>query len=70
MQSDGVTPVYPYQVANGGSGGQTVLDVAALQIDWNSVGDGALHTLVVEAVDVLGPVPPGSLYQGSTTRRS
>jgi hypothetical protein len=64
LQADGVTPVFPYQIANGGSGGAQSLDVPAVQIDWNSVGDGAVHTLVVEAVDMLGPVPQGSLYQG------
>jgi hypothetical protein len=67
VQSDGVTPVFPYQVANGASGGPQVLDVPALQIDWNSVGDGLAHALVVEAVDMLGPAPQGSLYAGSNS---
>src|SRR5215203_4521591 len=35
VQSDGVTPVFPYQVANGATGGPQVLDVPATQIDWN-----------------------------------
>jgi hypothetical protein len=61
---DGVTPVVPYQVASGAIGGPTVIDGPALQIDWNSVGDGAQHTLVVQAVDQLGPAPPGNLYTG------
>jgi hypothetical protein len=65
---DGVTPVFPYQIASGASGGPQVLDVPATQIDWNGVGDGAQHTLVVEAVDQLGPVPPGSLYTGEDNR--
>jgi hypothetical protein len=56
--------VFPYQIGNGGTGGAQSLDVPALQIDWNSVGDGNPHTLVIEAVDALGPVPQGSLYQG------
>jgi hypothetical protein len=66
-QSDGVTPVYPYQIAAGGSGGPQVLDIPATQIDWNNVGDGLAHTVVVEAVDMLGPVPQASLYIGSQT---
>ena len=64
LSSDGVTPVFPYQIANGPSGGPQSLDVPATQIDWNSMGDGQVHTLIVEAVDALGPVPEGSLYQG------
>ena len=64
-QADGVTPVYPYQVVSGASGGPQVLDVPATQIDWNNVGDGQPHTLVIEAVDALGPVPQSSLYVGS-----
>jgi hypothetical protein len=63
-QADGVTPVFPYQVAPGATGGPQALDVPATQIDWNGVGDGNLHTLVVEAVNQLGPVPQGSLYTG------
>jgi hypothetical protein len=66
-QADGVTPVFPYQVAAGGTGGPQVLDVPATQIDWNNVGDGLSHNLVVEAVDRLGPVPKASLYDGSFT---
>src|ERR1700730_2503355 len=58
-QSGGVTPVFPYQVVNGPAGGPQVLDIAAAEIDWNNVGDNNLHTLVVEAVDQLGPAPQG-----------
>jgi hypothetical protein len=61
---DGVTPVVPYQIAGGAAGGPNVIDGPALQIDWNNVGDGARHTLIVEAVDQLGPAPPGNLYTG------
>jgi hypothetical protein len=68
VQSDGVTPVFPYQVAAGATGGPQVLDVPGLQIDWNNVGDGRPHTLVVEAVDQLGPVPQGSLYYGDDNK--
>ena len=64
-QADGVTPVFPYQVVSGATGGPQVLDVPALQIDWNNVGDGQPHTLVVEAVNMLGPVPQASLYSGT-----
>lgn len=66
-QADGVTVVYPYQVVSGPAGGPQVLDVPATQIDWNGAGDGLAHTLVVEAVDQLGPVPKASLYNGSFT---
>ncbi|MEO6238614.1 MAG: hypothetical protein ABIQ52_16590 [Vicinamibacterales bacterium] len=65
-QSDGVTPAFPYQVASGPLGGPQVLDVPATQIDWNNVGDGLPHSIVVEAVDRLGPVPQASLYTGTT----
>ena len=64
VQADGVTPVFPYQIANGPSGGPQVLDGPANEIEWNSLGDGQPHTLVVEAVDAIGPVPQGSLYTG------
>ena len=63
-QSDGVTPVFPYRVTNGATGGPQVLDRPATQIEWNSLGDGGPHTLVVEAVDQLGPVPQSNLYTG------
>jgi hypothetical protein len=63
-QADGVTPVVPYQIASGAAGGPNVIDGPALEIDWNNVGDGATHTLIVEAVDQLGPAPPGNLYTG------
>ena len=62
--SDGATPVFPYQVASGAAGGPQVLDVPATDIEWNSLGDNQPHTLVVEAVDQLGPAPQASLYSG------
>ncbi len=40
--------------------------VPATQIDWNAVGDGQSHSLIVEAVDALGPVPQGGLYSSDT----
>ena len=67
MQSDGVTPVFPYQRASGATGGPQALDVPATSIEWNDVGDFNQHTLIVEAVDRLGPVPRSSLYQGHLT---
>jgi hypothetical protein len=63
-QADGVTPVFGYQVVGGASGGPQVLDVPATDIEWNSLGDGQQHTLVVEAVDQLGPTPQANLYSG------
>src|SRR5439155_25288727 len=39
----------------------------ATEIEWNSLGDGQPHTVVVEAVDQLGPVPQASLYSGPST---
>jgi hypothetical protein len=62
--ADGVTPVYPYRVAGGPTGGPQVLDGPATDIEWNALADGQPHTLVVEAVDQLGPVPAGNLYTG------
>jgi len=64
VTTDGVTPVYPYRVASGATGGPQVIDGPALQIDWNNLGNGAQHGVIVEAVDALGPVPQGSLYTG------
>ena len=70
-QADGVTPLFPYQASafsypNGGSGGPQVLDVPGTQIEWNSLGDNQPHTLVVEAVDQVGPAPQANLYTGSS----
>src|SRR5262245_2436476 len=67
LQADGVTPVFPYQTAAGASGGPQALDVPATSIDWNNVGDFNPHTLIVEAVDRLGPVPRANLYDGEQT---
>ncbi len=64
VQSDGTTPVFPYQVLSGATGGPQHLDVAATQMEYNDLGDNQPHTLVIEALDALGPVPPGSLYSG------
>jgi hypothetical protein len=57
--------IYPYQIQNDGtvqSGANTVQDVPALDIEWNALNDTAPHTLVVQAVDALGPAPQHNLY--------
>ncbi len=41
------------------SGGQAD---PSTQIEWNLLGDGQVHTLVVEALDRLGPIPRGNQY--------
>ncbi len=64
-QADGVTPIYPLQVVSGQTGGPQGLDVPGTEIDYNGLGDGQPHTLVVEAVDQLGPAPKANLYDGS-----
>jgi len=61
-QADGVTPVFPYTTTadwRGGVGPDT-LDVPSTEIQWNP-SDAASHTLVVQAMDALGPVPPHNL---------
>jgi hypothetical protein len=75
VQADGVTPVFPYQASafsypNGASGGPQVLDVPATEIEWNNLGDNQAHTLIVEAVDQLGPAPLANLYSGSLTNNT
>ena len=35
---------------------------STLQIEWNLLGDGQDHTLVIEAVDALGPIPRANQY--------
>jgi hypothetical protein len=63
LQADG-TLVFPYRVVSVPAAGPMVLDVPATQVEWNGLGDGQAHTLVVEAVDALGPVPQANLYSG------
>ncbi|HLW00796.1 MAG TPA: hypothetical protein VKT82_19210 [Ktedonobacterales bacterium] len=58
MNPDG-TLVVPFQ--QGGNGPST-LDIPFPQIEWNLLEDGKPHTLVVQAVNELGPIPPGNLY--------
>jgi hypothetical protein len=59
-------PVFPYQTASGGTGGPQAIDVPAPSIDWNLLEDNQAHTLIVQAVDQLGPVPPCNLYDPNT----
>src|SRR5262249_12459902 len=55
------TPVYPFQSVINGNGvtQPKTLDVPSTEIQWNLLDDGQPHTLVVQAVDSLGPVPLG-----------
>ena len=63
MQPDGVTPVYPLQAVSNSSGsGPNALDIPATEIEWNKLWDGQPHTLVVQALDRLGPAPADNLY--------
>jgi hypothetical protein len=62
-----------YDIANpnevkyaGLTGESSSMPVPATHVEWNLVGDGKTHTLVVEAVDLLGPVPFESLYDPDT----
>lgn len=62
-EADGVTPVVPLRRALNTT---TVtqprwLHVPAPEIEWVLLDDHRPHALVVEAVDKLGPVPPGAL---------
>ncbi len=70
MQSDGVTPVFPYQVGDSSVvNGPTTLDVPSTEIEWNGMGSGP-HTLVVQALDALGPVPANNLYDSNNAPRT
>lgn len=67
MQPNGVAPVFPYTSTwngRGGSGPQT-LDVPSTEIQWNMLDDGQPHTLVVQAVNQIGPVPSSNLYDAN-----
>ena len=65
-QADGVTPVFPYTSTYNSTGPQT-LDVPSTEIEWNRIDDGQPHTLVVQAVDALGPVPPHNLTDAANS---
>ncbi len=64
---NGISPssntLFSVQSANSvQSGANTVQDVPALDIEWNALNDTNQHTLVVQAVDALGPAPQANLY--------
>ena len=65
MQADGVTPVFPYR--QDAQAGPTTLDIPGNEIEWNGINDGQPHTLVVQALDALGPTPPGNLYTANNS---
>lgn len=57
---------FPYRIINDNTVGilPNVLDVPANDIEYNGLGNRQPHTLIVEAVDSLGPVPLANLYTG------
>ena len=57
-------PKVPLTASTSGTGPQ-IMDIPNPQIEWNGLGDRKPHTLIVEAVDALGPVPPANLYDDS-----
>lgn len=63
LNADG-SPAYPLQAANNGVGGSVHVDTPATQVEWN-LTDTQPHTLVVQAVNALGPLPKGNLYNNS-----
>lgn len=63
LQADGVTPRFPYQL---GATGPFMLDLPQTEIEWNSLPDDQEHTLIVQAVDALGPIPAANLYNNDT----
>ncbi len=60
--------VYPYQVSATGTGPQVVNTIND-EIQWNFKRLSGAHILVVQAVNELGPVPPGSLYNSDNQPR-
>jgi hypothetical protein len=65
MNPDG-TPVVPFQENPNGTG-PGVLTIPYPQIEWNLLGDNQPHTLIVQAVNQLGPIPPGNLYNDANS---
>jgi hypothetical protein len=57
---DGTTPLYPFHTVPNtpDQNGPTQVYGPNTEIEWNLLEDGEPHTLVVQAVDALGPVPP------------
>ncbi len=67
-QVDGVTPVWPLQVENVPCcTGPEQLNIPANEIEWNNLEDGRPHTLVVQAVNALGPASGDNLYRADNT---
>jgi len=65
-QADGVTPVWPLQVENVSCcTGPETFDMPSAEIEWNMLGDGKPHTLIVQAVDQLGPAVYANQYDGN-----
>ncbi len=65
-QADGVTPVWPLQAENVSCcTGPESFDMPSAEIEWNTLGDGKPHTLIVQAIDQLGPVPYANQYDGN-----
>jgi len=64
MEADGVTPVSPFtETANTRTATTPItLDVPNTEIEWNGLTPGIAHTLVVQALDALGPVPQANTY--------
>ena len=64
LGADGVTPAFPYAKPDNSSTANqpATLDVPNVEIEWNALGDGKAHTLIVQALDALGPIPPANLY--------
>lgn len=63
LNADG-SPTYPLQAVNYTLPGSRHIDAPATQIEWN-LTDTQPHTLVVQAVDALGPLPRGNLYRNT-----
>lgn len=59
------TVAFPITTSSSGTGG-TTYDGPADSIEWNAVEDNAPHTVYVQAVNALGPVPQENLYTGSS----
>ena len=68
MQANGA-PAFPYAMTTQGNG-PDALDEPGTEIEWNMLADGQPHSLVVQAVDQLGPIPPHNLYDDSNAPTS
>lgn len=57
---------YPYTIARG-NGPVAKFDAPALSIELNAIEDEQPHTVIIQAVNQLGPVPPANLYDNNNT---